>query len=545
LSGPPVISPDGKMVVMSLGANARAALWSRRLDSDRFEKLAGTEGAGSQPFWSPDGAQIAFFATGKLKKVKLPHGTPEDICDLETESARGGAWSSKGVILFGVNYKGLMKVPETGGEPVMVAGLDEHLKENSLRFPQFLLDGNRFVYFSRTLDPRNHAIYIDALDSVGKVARRKLAVADGAPAIGHDSLADRDYLLFPNDGQLWAQRLDQASGSLLGEKLAVSDDVGQFSLSRTGTLVFRRAASERSTLKWVDPAGKIQAQLGQPGDYWDVSLSPDERHAAVLNHRSADGRFWVETIDLASNVQTALSDPAGRSAGLVWAHDSASVYFGMWGDSQNRTLVRHLDSAEPPQVAWLTPDRYDIRSSTPDGKILVADRWSGNTRRGLVFSPPGPSPWRVFEEPSVIFEKAQFSPDGRWVAYEAIEGRVAEIYISDFPRLSSRKRISPAGGAQPRWSRDGKQLFYLSANGFLMSAKLVDSSSPAFSSPEALFRDPAQVADVGGFSYDVSRDGKRFLLTNRTPPVEARDLSIVFNWPQLIGEKGQSGQGGQ
>ena len=172
LSGPPVISPDGKVVVMTLAANGHSALWTRRLDSDRFERLEGADGDAVQPFWSPDGTQIAFFADGKLKKIKMPHGAPEALCEVSTQTARGGAWSSKGVILFGVNYNGLMKVSENGGDPVVVVGLDDRLKENSLRFPQFLADGNRFIYFSRTTDPRNHAVYLDALDTVARFPAR-------------------------------------------------------------------------------------------------------------------------------------------------------------------------------------------------------------------------------------------------------------------------------------------------------------------------------------------------------------------------------------
>ena len=134
LSGPAAISPDGKIVVLSLAANGRSSLWMRPLDSDRFERLEGTDGA-IQPFWSPDGAQIAFFAGGKLKKMQDASRCARNPCEAPTETARGGAWSSKGVILFGVNYKGLMKIPEDGGDPVLVARVDEHLKENSLRFP--------------------------------------------------------------------------------------------------------------------------------------------------------------------------------------------------------------------------------------------------------------------------------------------------------------------------------------------------------------------------------------------------------------------------
>lgn len=538
LSGPPAISPDGKVVVLALAGSGRSALWMRRLDSDRFERLEGTEDTATQPFWSADGTRIAFFAGGKLKKMKMPRGLPEDLCDVPTEAARGGTWNPRGVILFGVNYKGLMKISENGGDPVLVAGLDDRIKENSLRFPHFLGDGNRFIYFSRTLDPRNHAVYLDALDTVGKLPRKKLAASDGPSALGHDPLSGRDFLVFPRAGQLWAQRFDESAGSLLGEKLAISDDVGQFSLSATGTLVFRRATSEQSTLAWVDRTGKSAGQVGQPGDYWDISLSPDERYAAVLNHRSREGRFWAETIDLARNLQTPFSDPAGRAAGLVWSRDSARVYFTVYAENGSQIFVRRVDSASPAQPVNSSSERWDVRSLSPDGRTLVADHWMDHTAGGLGFLSDGQPPWKMFESLPAVFSRAQFSPGGKWLAYQSNESGVDEIYVMDFPGMSVRRRISPAGGTEPRWARDGKEILYVAPGRSLTSVAIEDPVRLVFGSPKMLFRLPGQVATGAGFSYDVARGGEKFLVLNTIPPVSARDLSVVFNWPQLM-EEGQ------
>jgi len=540
LSGPPVISPDGKVVVLALTAGGQSALWMRRLDSNAFERLKGTEGTANQPFWSPDATHIGFFADGKLKKLKMPNGIPETLCELRTEAARGGTWSSKGIILFGVNYKGLMRISENGGDPILIAGLDDRLKENSLRFPQFLADGNRFLYFSRTLDPRNHAVYLDALDTVGKQARKKLTAADGPSLPGHDPLTGRDFLVFPKDGQLWAQRFDQGQGALSGEKLALSDDVGQFSLSATGTLVFRRATSEQSSLMWVDRVGKPGDQVGKPGDYWDVSLSPDERYAAVLNHQSREGRFWVETIDLARNLQSPLSDPAGRTAGLVWSPDSASLYYTSWTEKDSQILVRHIDSGWPAQTVTSSPERYYVTSLSPDGKTLVADHWTGRIGGGLGFLREGRQPWKAFESLPASFSRCQFSPDGKWLLYQSNETGVPEIHVSDFPALNLRRRVSVSGGMEPRWSRDGTEIFYVAPGGVLMSIAGGEDQihlSPA--KPKALFKLPGQVAADAGFSYDVTRGGGKFLVLNKMPPVNARDLSVVFNWPQLMGSRAQ------
>jgi hypothetical protein len=428
-----------------------------------------------------------------------------------------------------------MKIPENGGDPVLFVGLDEHLTENSLRFPQFLADGNRFIYFSRTRDARNHAVYLDALDTLGKVPRRKLAASDGPSALGYDPFSRRNFLLFPRDGQLWAQRFDETSDSLTGEKLAISEDVGQFSLSDTGTLVFRRASSEQSTLTWVDRAGKSGGQAGQSGDYWDISLSPDEHYAAVLNHRSREGRFWIDMIDLARNLQSPFSDPTGRASGLVWSRDSGSLYFTSFGDKQSQVMMRQVDSAAPAKPLITSPGRYDVRSLAPDGRTFASDHWIGTTERGLGFAQGGQLPWRAFEFPPAALKRCQFSPDGKWLLYQSNESGIYEIYISDFPGLSIRRRLSVSGGVEPRWGRDGKEIFYVAPGSLLMSAAIENPVHIVFARPETLFRLPGQIQPGGGFSYDVSRDAHRFLVLNTTPPANSRDLSVVFNWPQLMG----------
>lgn len=338
---------------------------------------------------------------------------------------------------------------------------------------------------------------------------------------------------------MWAQRFDESSGSVSGEKLAVSDDVGQFSLSATGTLVFRRAASEQSTLTWVDRSGKPVSQAGLPGDYWDVSLSPDERYAAVLNHRSHEGRFWVELIDFARNQQSPFSDPAGRTEGMVWSRDSASLYFTSWAEKGSQILVRRVDSASPAQPLISSSERYDVRSLAPDGRTLAADHYWMGARGGLAFLRDGQPPWRVFEFPPASFSRCQFSPDGKWVLYQSDESGLSEIYASDFPGLSIRRRISASGGTEPRWGRDGKEVFYVAPGRPLMSAAIEDPVHLVFASPKPLFRLPGQVTPGAGFSYDVAQDGMKFLVLNTTPPVNTRDLSVVFNWPQLMGGDAQ------
>ena len=529
-AGQPAISPDGRIVVLAVTSNGRSSLWMRRLDSDLLEHLDGTQGSPTEPFWSPDGTQIGFFDDGKLKKMRIPHGKLEVLCETPTVTARGGAWSRSGVILFGVNYQGLMKVPETGGEPVLVAGLDNQLGENSLRFPQFFPDGNRFIYFSRTLDTRNHAVYLDTLDRAGTAARKKLTLADGPSALGHDPITNREFLIFPKDGQLWAQPFDVKTGRLNPGKFAISEAVDEYSLSATGTLVFRRPASGQSALTWVDRTGKVVAPVGRPGDYWDISLSPDEHYAAVVNHTSREGRFWVDLIDLSRNIQSSFSDPRGRASGLVWSRDSERLYFTSWGEKQSQVLERRVEAAGPAHFVFTSPERYDVRALAADG-TFAADHWVGTAARGLGFATGGHLPRRQFAAPQTTIQKGQFSPDGKWLLYQSDESGAFEIYVSDFPGLKIRRRVSVAGGSQSRWARDGKQIFYVAPGNLLTSVAVEDPVHFVLGRPQTMFKLSAQIPQWGGLTYDIAHDSERFLLID---PIPSTTLGVVLNWPQLM-----------
>ena len=374
LNGPPAISPDGKTVVVPLGVGATRTLWLRRLDSDKFERLPGTDG-GSQPFWSPSGRQIGFFVADRLKKVALNGATPQDVCVLPPESSRGGAWNASGTILFGVNYEGLRRVSERGGESVLVAGLDQKLRENSLRFPIFLPDGNRFIYFSRTARLEDSGVYLDALDTMGKRPRKKIAATEGYPGIGYDPVTGRYYLLFAKAARLWAQPFDLSRGELSGEPAAISEDVGQFSLSATGTLVFRQTGSEVTKLTWFDRAGRPVGDAGNHGDYWDLTLAPDQQHVAVVDHHAIDGHFWVTLLDLTRNLQTQFSDPAEFSYSPVWSRDSTRVYFFSPRRGKLQLLGKLFDEAGAEQAVATVSEVIRLRDVSPDGRIFLAEQW--------------------------------------------------------------------------------------------------------------------------------------------------------------------------
>ena len=212
--GPPAISPDGQTVAVALGTGANRYLWKRRLDSGTFERLAGTQG-GNYAFWSPDSRQIGFFADGKLKNIALSGGEPQTLCPVAEASERGGSWNPSGTIVYGVNYAGLFRVSDRGGDPAQIAGLDRDLGENSLRHPAFLADGKHFICFSRTKNLDNRALYLYALGAPG---RKKLALTDQEVDVARDPATDTEYVLFSRAGNLWAKKSTLAAGNWRGNR---------------------------------------------------------------------------------------------------------------------------------------------------------------------------------------------------------------------------------------------------------------------------------------------------------------------------------------
>jgi hypothetical protein len=301
--GAPAISPDGTTVALTFGSEPKTYLVVRRLDSDTFRPIPGSDGA-RQAFWSPDGRHIGFFSGTTLKRVPLAGGDPVTLC--EVGYSRGGTWSAAGTILVGTNYgTGVLRVAENGGTPHPATHLDSTLGENSHRFPVFLPDGNQFLYFARTEVDENRAVYLASLDET--TPRKRLLVTDSYVAVGRDPASGRTYLLYPKNDTLWAQPFDTARGELSGDPVAISEGVGLFTVSATGTLVSRQTSAEHTQLTWFDRGGKRLGTLGPAGDYWGIQLSPDNQRVAAASHRALSGYFAIWLIDVARNLATPFS----------------------------------------------------------------------------------------------------------------------------------------------------------------------------------------------------------------------------------------------
>jgi eukaryotic-like serine/threonine-protein kinase len=525
--GAPAISPDGTTVALTFGSEPSTYLVLRRLDSDTFRRVPGTDGA-RQAFWSPDSRHIGFFAGTTLKRVPLAGGEPVTLCDVGY--SRGGAWNAAGTILVGTNYGvGVLRVSEKGGTPIPATRLDSALGENSHRFPVFLPDGNQFLYFARTKLDENRAVYLASLDDTKP--RKRLLVTDSYVAVARDPSSGRDYLLYPKNDTLWAQSFDTVGAELSGDPVAISQDVGLFTVSATGTLVSRQTSAEQTQLTWFDRGGKPSGTLGPVGDYWGIQLSPDNKRVAAVQHRALSGYFAIWLIDVARNLATPFSLESERSLAPAWSPDSTRLYFA--STSRNEQIfTKAADDANAERVLSSPGKVIAPLDVSPNGMYLLGSLMdsAGTPGKKLVYSLVGKDDWQPLLRSNFREQYGAFSPDGKWVAYQSNEAGGQEIWLTDFPGGRQRHRISERGGREPRWRADGKELFYASGDDMLMAAAIGPDWGSVRSVP--LFRaGPFPVSE--GWHYAVTRDGQKFLVQVGRPD-QSRTMNVVFNWAQIV-----------
>jgi len=530
------LSPDGRTLAM-VANSAQASnnvLWTYEVGSRRTTSLDGTQGA-SFPFWSPDGKFIGFFADGKLKKLEMLGGQIQVLCD--APNGRGGTWNRDGVILFtpdGLGV-GLFRVFSSGGSPLQMTELDATRFEQSHRGPMFLPDGKHFLYFAANFGGKSeyNAIFLGSLDSKEK----RLLVSTSAPA----AYAEPGYLVYLRDNKtLVAQPFDRRRYVLSSEPHTLSDDVlyfpqvfrAVFSVSGGEVLVTQTGkGASTSQLTWFDRSGKPAGTVGMPESYFNVRLSPDGRRVAVdqTNLQARGGDIWIH--EPGRGARSRLTFDPSSNVTPTWSPDGRQILF-----SSNRGLnsgglyLKNADGSGPEEeVADTGADALlaNVWDWSHDGKYILFGKgnelWS-LSRPEREAKPLLQAKWTV--------RNAQISPDGRLLAYASNETGTWEIYVSPFPSGNGKWQVSSAGGQEPRWRQDGKELFYLSADGKMMAVAVKTGASFEAGSPAALFqtrrRQPVSIPEV--FSYDVSGDGQKFLILTKVDEASAAPLSITLNW---------------
>jgi Tol biopolymer transport system component len=551
-SGASTISPDGRyLAFLSRGSDQVLRVWVRDLQSSEDRQLVGTEigQAAPPPFWSPDSRFIAYDAGGALKKIDISGGLPQTICEIR-QPAIGGTWNGNGVILFGNVSGGIMQVPDGGGAASPVTALDTSRQDTAHLTPVFLSDGRHFLYLrSFRNDLEQTGVFVGSLDrQPSEQDQRRLVATTTSPVFVRGPDAGSAQILFLRDGNLMAQAFDERSFELMGTPAILAEGVHSFldtstvSASANGILIYKRA-SRNSQLTWFDRQGRVVGRLSEPGVYSGLSLSPDGTRAMVVRTNpqvTSSATLW--TLDLASGGNTRFASLVGGQA-AVWSPDSRRIAFVSNTSGFETELVQKPSAGEGQETSLVRlNDRAAASSWSPDGKFLMYVVVDPKTNSDLWALPlDGSLPPYPFLQSPAVESQAQFSPDPkqspRLVALTSNQSGRDEIELRAFPEEKSPLTLSNGGGHSPRWRADGKEIFYISAEGTVMSVAI--SNNPLHVQPAApLFRAPRGLVTLdatgrrGPAPWDVAPDGQRFLIAAPLEGDAGSQFTVVLNWQQ-------------
>jgi len=510
------ISPDGRVLAFVATSEGKSRLWVRPLNDTEARVLPGTDNA-RYPFWSPNGRSIGFTVDTDLKRVDVASGVVQMV--LAGGSAYGGVWlPDDSILATALASSPLTRVAAGGGPPTPLTRVS--LKEATHRFPRLLPDGRHFLCFASGTEP---GIYIGAVDTGDT---RKLLDASAAV------YAPSGQVLFVRERTLFAQRFDERRLELTGAARPIAKQIvlgpqqgsAALSVSAAGPIAYRSGASESpQQLRWVDRSGKVLRRLTGTGEQIRgnaTALSKDDRFVAWTN---ASGDLSV--LDVTRDVPIRFTVDASIELHPVWTPDGQRVAFAAVSpDGDFDLFVKAIEGSNPAERILRADGGQGPEDWSPDGRVLLY------TDRDQIWALPlGGKPFPVVRGEGRA-DAGQFSPSGKWIAFRSSETKRSDVYIQQFPS-GNKIPISTAGGVQPRWRADGRELYYIGLDNRLMAVPVdLDSPGrPTVGAPEPLFEVQWDLSPQapGVRTYSVSRDG-RFLvqvLTEITTPV-----TMILNW---------------
>jgi Tol biopolymer transport system component len=550
------LSPDGTRVAfIGVAADGKRSLWVRDLDLVVPREIAGTTDA-RQPFWSPDGAFIGYITRSGLTRIPSDGGSPISIPGSVSPSRNANAaWTFDGRIVYeapapgalGARAKALFVVSEGGGTATQLVAQAPVATEQAQRYPVPLPDGRHFLYLSWTSDPAERGIYVGTLDT----GERKLLVKTGFRA----EFIAPDLLVYIRDRAIVTQRFDVDEARLIGEPQHIAAAValeaipGQatFAVSRAGVIAYRsRERDVASELRWVDRSGRTEETFEPAADI-TVSLAPDGRRVAIArldNSRLDDERFpsSVFLLDLPRRVQSRFTLGSGTTnENPIWSPDGSRIAYATHrGSGLAEVIVQRPGANGDTQVVATGGSNFHPIDWAEDGTLLLHSYATGTGADDLDLYTlePGAS---AAPKPLIVAAgsqaQAQFSVDGRWIAYTSDESGQSEVYVQARGGGDSRVQVSSDGGGQPRWRGDSRELFYVSLTGTVMAVPLeVENGEPRPGRPVTLFAEPSLRTNNnlffygGAAGYDVTPDGQRFIVNRMTREPGAGPIHVVLNW---------------
>jgi len=539
------LSPDGRKLVFSTIAHGVNSFWLRPLDGLEARPIPGTENA-NFPFWSPDSRFIGFTSDGKLKKVDTLGGPPLTLCNIGGNAPTVGYWASDGSIYFPNGREGIFRVSQAGGEPTPVSKTTE--AETFEAVPYVLPDGRRLLYWVAASNQDQSAVWMMSLD--GKEKKR---VAASTRIFGYVPPQDGGvtaHLLLMRQDTLMAQPVQAKSMELNGDPFPVAEHVGNlrsyvfFTASPNGTLAYRTGGSAGfRQLTWVDRTGKTISKMGAAADYVALALSHDGTRAVILQNQAIDSNYDLWLYDIARDVPSRFTFTDAEENDPVWSADGSMLAFSSRRDGPYAIYVKNTNGAAPEERIQQAEVMDRPCDWSPDGRwLMYATRRSGSGTTSLwtVENPLEPAKRKAapYLQDGSNVTQGQFSPGPssgpRWVAYTSDESkRGYEVFVQSFPAGTGKFQISRGGGTQPRWRRDGKELFYVDPEGRIMGVDV--NTSPSFSAGV-----PHVLADTKGvlttaqytYRYDVTPDGQRFLINAITmdDSKAQQPIYVVLNW---------------
>jgi eukaryotic-like serine/threonine-protein kinase len=530
------ISPDGFRIVYR--ANGR--LYLRNLDQFDPVALPGTEEAGT-PFFSPDGNWVGFFSGGKLKKISVNGGSPIELADALDN--RGASWGADGTIAYSpITTTGIWLIPAAGGEPRRLTIPDSAKQERTHRSPSFLPDGKTVLFTVGVFDSPDY--YEEAtIEAVNVETGKRKVVMKGASTATYVATG---HLVHSRGGVLYASAFDTDRLDVIGSPIPVLEGVDgdptsgavHYAISGNGTLAYIAGdvAGGPRSLSVIDLTGKSRELPGPDQMYSEPRVSPDSKRVAVVLHSGKDSDVWI--YDVARSTISRLTF-GGTNRTPTWSPDGKRIaYFTSSPETNGKLHVRNTDGTGEARLLSQGLGRAYITSWSKDGSLLILDRSTTQGNQSDLWVLPlkdDAKPWPFLTSRYDEWQ-ATLSPDGKWLSYMSNESGTYQVYVQPFPGRQGKWQISTEGGTEPRWSPDGKNLYYTNGQR-MMVVPITTTRGFSAGKPRQLF-DKYQALPVdSGISYDVLPDGSGFVTTlSRNAPGYQR-IRVVLNWTKEVESK--------
>ena len=519
------ISRDGRQLVFEATTpEGKGTLWLRPLDSEVPKMLNGTEG-GEYPFWSPDGRAIAFFADGKLKRMNLPEDPVQTICD--APSGRGGAWNGKDVILFAPASHGVLyRVSASGGQPEPLTSLTPD--SDSHRWPAFI-DDEQFLFVVQSDKASARGVFAGSFDSeeTKKLLPSSLSFAFVAP----------DRLYFVLEDILVRQGFDSDRLELSGEATTIANQIVYYTdrayvpvTAAAETVVFRRNGASNMRLTWIDRNGVVQGTIGEAGEYEGVSISPNGERVAFGYFDPKESLNHIAIAMSSGGAPRRFTFARSNQYSPVWSAQGQQIAFSDDQGGVDTLAARPLAGTSNEKPLIPTPKSSTFAQSwSPDGAHLLFRAQDEQNSYDIHVLSLKSGTATEYVGGAADQSQAQFSPDGAWVAYTSAESGRLEVYVQSFPATGAKWQVSTTGGEQPRWRRDGKELFYLAPDRHLMAVAIKAPAAFDAEEPRRLFATPnSPVGDINvSQSYDVMPGGAMFLIAAADAGSPQSPLTVI------------------